>query len=75
MLSLDQIGKQQAIIAAAKQKQDIALAELAWQQGLAERREQAAGLATKYRVAPYVKDAPQRILDARTELCLVGRCY
>ena len=75
MISLDQIGKQQAIIAADKQKQDIALAELAWQQGLAARREQAAGLATKYRVAPYVKDAPQRILDARTELCLVGRCY
>ena len=75
MISSDWYNKQQAIVAAAKQKQVIALAELMWQQGLAERREQAAALATKYRVTPYVKDAPQRILDARTELCLVGRCY
>ena len=74
MISLDWYNKQQAMVAAAKQKQDIALAELMWQQGLAERREQAAALATHYRVAPYVKDDPQRILDARTELCLVGRC-
>lgn len=75
MISLDWYNKQQAMVAATKQKQDIALAELAWQQGLAERREQAAGLATKYRVAPYQQTQPQRILDARTELCLVGRCY
>ena len=75
MISIDWYNRQKAIATAAKQKQAIAVAELMWQQGLSERREQAAALATQYRVAPYVKDVPQSILEPRTELCLVGRYH
>ena len=76
MISLDWYNKQQAIVAAAKQKQDIAVAELMWQQGLAERRERYAEVMARHRLALGVElrpAAPQAVLAPRVELCLVGR--